>query len=500
MELTLSVVLRYTAYGILLIYISCLLLIFFYSLTQLNMLRYFLKYIKKKKTTPPLPKTLPKITIQLPLFNEYYVVERLLKCITALDYPKESLQIQVLDDSIDDTLELTRRLVEDYQKKKIPIELVTREERIDFKAGALKNGLQFATGELIALFDADFLPPSDWLYKTIPYFSDPKTGVVQTRWGHINRSHSLLTEVQAFALDAHFVLEQIGRNQQNHFINFNGTAGIWRKSCILDAGNWEGDTLTEDLDLSYRAQLKHWKFHYLDEVVSPAELPITLNAIRSQQFRWNKGGAENFRKMIQKVWRTKGHPFSTKINAFFHLLNSSMFLNVLVVSLLSVPLLFIKKSYPELNPIFNLSGLFILSTLIFFISYWQVHKHLFGGGLGSFLKYIKRFFSFYSLAMGFSIHNSVAVIEGHLGKKSPFIRTPKFNENTDQKQLQTFKYTLDKSSYFSFLELLAALYFLFGMGAAFFVGSEGDFGLFVFHLFLFYGFASISYYGIKEKT
>jgi len=500
MELDLTNFLRYSAYGILLVYISCLLLIFVYSLTQLNMLRYFLKYKNKKKTIPAFPKTLPKVTVQLPIFNEYYVVERLLRCITALDYPKELLQIQVLDDSTDETLELTGRLVKAYQKKGVPIELVTRERRTGFKAGALKHGLQFATGEFIALFDADFIPPSDWLYKTIPYFCDTKIGVVQTRWGHLNRSHSLLTEVQAFALDAHFVLEQIGRNQQNHFINFNGTAGIWRKICILDAGNWEGDTLTEDLDLSYRAQLKHWKFQYLDEVVSPAELPITINAIRSQQFRWNKGGAENFRKIFRKVWKTKGHSFSTKINAFFHLLNSSMFLNVLVVSLLSVPLLFIKKAYPELNPLFDLSALFVLSTLIFFICYWHVHKHLFGGGLNSFLKYIKRFFGFYSLAMGFSLHNSVAVIEGHLGKKSPFIRTPKFNENTDHKQLQKFKYALNKSSYFSFLELLVAFYFLFGMGAAFFVGSEGDFGFFVFHLFLFYGFASISYYGIKGQT
>ena len=266
------------------------------------MLRYYLRYENKKINTPDplpsLPKTLPKITIQLPLYNELYVVERLLECISKIEYPKNKLQIQVLDDSTDESLELSKRLVLKHQKNKIPVELITRKDRKGFKAGALKHGLETATGDFIAIFDADFLPQSDWLLKTIPHFKNPNTGVVQTRWGHLNRDFSVLTEIQAFALDAHFLLEQVGRNQQNHFINFNGTAGIWRKECILDAGNWEGDTLTEDLDLSYRAQLKKWKFQYLDDVVTPAELPVTLSAIRSQQFRWNKGGAENFRKMI----------------------------------------------------------------------------------------------------------------------------------------------------------------------------------------------------------
>jgi len=498
MEITGTLVLRWLALGVLGVYILCLTMIFLYSLTQLNMLRFYLRRLKQKKQTPPFPKKLPKVTVQLPLYNEYYVVERLLECITTLDYPRELLQIQVLDDSTDESLALSQRLIKAYQKKGVPIELRTRTDRTGFKAGALKLGLAHATGEFIAIFDADFLPNSDWLLKTVPHFTDPKIGVVQTRWGHLNRSHSILTEVQAFALDAHFLLEQVGRNQQQHFINFNGTAGIWRKSCILDAGNWEGDTLTEDLDLSYRAQLKHWKFTYLEEVVTPAELPITMNAIRSQQFRWNKGGAENFRKMIPKLVQASGHSPWTKINAFFHLLNSTMFLNVLLVALLSVPLLFIKAAYPELNWIFNLSALFILSTLIFFSCYWFIHQRVFGGGFYSFLEYIKRFLSFYSLVMGFSIHNSIAVLEGHLGKKSAFIRTTKFNQNTSQTQLKKYKYARNTISVYSFIESLMALYFLFGMGAAFFVAPEGDFGLFVFHLFLCIGFGSISMHGLKE--
>lgn len=500
MEITKATVLQYIAYGILGIYISCLWMIFLYSLSQLNMLRYYLRHLKQKKVLPQTPKNLPKVTVQLPLYNEYYVVERLLASITALDYPHHLLQIQVLDDSTDESLTLTKRLVKTYQEKEIPIELITRIKREGFKAGALKHGLKTATGEFIAIFDSDFVPQSDWLMKTIPHFNDPKIGVVQTRWGHLNREYSILTEVQAFALDAHFLLEQVGRNQQNHFINFNGTAGIWRKDCILDAGNWQGDTLTEDLDLSYRAQLKHWKFHYLDEVVTPAELPITINAVRSQQFRWNKGGAENFRKMIGRVIRAKGHSFCTKINAFFHLLNSSMFLSVFLISLLSVPLLFIKAAYPELALAFNLSALFILSTLIFFSCYWFIHKHLFGGGMVSFLNYIKLFLSFYSLVMGFSIHNSIAVLEGHLGKKSAFIRTPKFNVNDPQSVLKNHKYTQRYFSIYTLLELVGAIYFLFGMYAAFEVTPEGDFGLFFFHFFLFIGFSSISYHGLKQNS
>ncbi len=251
MEINGNPFLAFLVYFILGIYTLSLLLILLYSLTQLNMLRYFLKYQKRiviPETKEP-ESGWPKVTVQLPLYNELYVVERLLKCITALDYPQDKLQIQVLDDSTDESFVLTQKLVSAYQEKGIPIELLHRTNRDGFKAGALKEGLKTATGEFIAIFDSDFLPDSDWLYKTLPPFQNSAVGVVQTRWGHLNREYSVWTSIQAFALDAHFLLEQIGRNQQQHFINFNGTAGVWRKSCIINAGNWEGDTLTEDLDL-----------------------------------------------------------------------------------------------------------------------------------------------------------------------------------------------------------------------------------------------------------
>ena len=225
-------------------------------------------------------------------------MDRLLDNIALMDYPKDKLEIQVLDDSTDETVATTKIHVDKLKAQGLDITQITRTNRQGFKAGALKEGLEIAKGEYIAIFDADFLPEPNWLKKTIPYFKDSEIGVVQTRWGHINRDYSTLTKIQAFALDAHFTLEQVGRSSKGHFINFNGTAGVWRKDCILDAGNWEGDTLTEDLDLSYRAQLKNWKFKYLEDVETPAELPVVISAARSQQFRWNKGGAENFQKCL----------------------------------------------------------------------------------------------------------------------------------------------------------------------------------------------------------
>lgn len=308
---------------IIVIYTIAIVLIFMYSLAQLNLLYNYLSSKKANKDceTFDLSKSeeVPFVTIQLPVFNEMYVMDRLLENIALIDYPKDKLEIQVLDDSTDETVETTKLQIEKIQNTGLDIKHITRTDRSGFKAGALKEGLKIAKGEFIAIFDADFLPKPNWLKCTIPYFKDEQIGVVQTRWSHINRNYSLLTKIQAFALDAHFTLEQVGRNSKGHFINFNGTAGIWRKECIIDAGNWEGDTLTEDLDLSYRAQLKNWKFKYLEDVETPAELPVVISAARSQQFRWNKGGAENFRKMLKRVITSKNISSKTKIHGLLHL-------------------------------------------------------------------------------------------------------------------------------------------------------------------------------------
>ena len=488
-------------YLVITIYSISLLLIFFYSLAQLNLLVNYLGYKRRNREAPKFnlldPKEIPYVTIQLPIYNEEYVVERLLENISKIEYPMSKLEIQVLDDSTDDSVLDTAKRIKSLQETGLDIKHIRRTNRQGFKAGALKEGLLLAKGEFIAIFDADFLPSGDWLKKTVVYFKDREIGVVQTRWGHINREYSTLTRIQAFALDAHFTLEQVGRNAKGHFINFNGTAGIWRKECILDAGNWEGDTLTEDLDLSYRAQLKNWKFKYLEDVETPAELPVVISAARSQQFRWNKGGAENFRKSVWSVINAKNISFKTKFHGVMHLLNSSMFLCVFTVAVLSIPMMYIKNSYDHLGWVFEATSFFILSTIILFVCYWFTYKSIQGSSLDNFVDYIRIFFTFFSVALGFSLHNSIAVLEGHMGKRSEFVRTPKFNLNSLKDSWKGNKYLTTKMSPNMILEAALMLYFLFGMYSAI---PLNDFGLFPFHFMLFLGFGYVFFKSLFARA
>ncbi|WP_420551843.1 cellulose synthase family protein [Tenacibaculum aiptasiae] len=492
-------------YVIIAIYTISLVLILLYALAQLNLLFNYLKAQRREDNSPKFDfsneEEIPYVTIQLPVYNELYVMERLLDNIAKLKYPSDKLEIQVLDDSTDESVISTGKHIEELQKKGLDIQHIRRENRQGFKAGALKEGLKIAKGEFIAIFDADFLPQENWLLQTVPYFKNPEIGVVQTRWGHINRNYSTLTKIQAFALDAHFTLEQVGRNSQGHFINFNGTAGVWRKECIYDAGNWEGDTLTEDLDLSYRAQLKKWKFKYLENVETPAELPVIISAARSQQFRWNKGGAENFQKMLRRIITNKNISLKTKVHGMLHLLNSSMFTCIFLVAILSIPMLYIKNEYAHLKVYFIVMSFFIVSTLIFFVCYWFMYKRTYGGGFLNFIKYIGAFFSFFSIAMGFSLHNTIAVLEGHIGKKSEFIRTPKFNIKSLKDSWKNNKYIRKRPSMNVVIEGLLAIYFAFGMYSAFIVGDQGgDFGLFPFHFMLFFGFGYVFFKSIFSKA
>ncbi|MCL8007027.1 cellulose synthase family protein [Gelidibacter japonicus] len=490
---------------IIVVYTIALLLILLYALAQLNLLFNYLSAKKNKDTSEVFdlsnPEEVPFVTIQLPVYNEMYVMERLLDNIALMDYPKDKLEIQVLDDSTDETVITTAEHVEKLKKTGLDIQHIRRTDRSGFKAGALKEGLKIAKGEYIAIFDADFLPKPNWLKQTIPYFKDEHIGVVQTRWGHINRNYSVLTKIQAFALDAHFTLEQVGRNSKGHFINFNGTAGVWRKACILDAGNWEGDTLTEDLDLSYRAQLKNWKFKYLEDVETPAELPVVISAARSQQFRWNKGGAENFRKMMWRVLTSKNISLKTKLHGLLHLLNSTMFLNVFLVAILSIPMLYIKNEYAHLRFYFYFMSFFVMSTIIFFVCYWMMYREIYGAGFKNFFSYVFLFFTFFSIAMGFSLHNSIAVIEGHIGKRSEFIRTPKFNISSLKDSWKGNKYLRKKVSMNVIFEGALMLYFGFGLYLAFAIGDQGgDFGLFPFHLMLFVGFGYVFFQSLTSKV
>src|SRR5436190_8625966 len=303
--------------------------------------RYFIIYLfLKHRKREPIPlgrfEQLPKVTVQLPIFNEIYVVERLLRSVSELDYPRDRLQIQVLDDSTDDTREITANCAAELRQRGFDVELIHRLERTGFKAGALERGLATARGEFVCILDADFVPPTYLLRKTVDFFTDPKVGMIQTRWGHLNRGYSLLTRVQAMFLDGHLVLEQTARSRSGRFFNFNGTAGLWRKSCIEQAGGWQHDTLTEDLDLSYRAQLAGWKFIFLPDVVTPAELPVDMNGFKSQQHRWTKGSIQTCKKLLPKIWRSK-LPLLIKFEATAHLTSNYAYLLLFFLCVLMHP-------------------------------------------------------------------------------------------------------------------------------------------------------------------
>ncbi|MTI32050.1 cellulose synthase family protein [Xanthovirga aplysinae] len=480
------------AYFIILIYSFFLLLIFLFSLGQLHLSSHYLRRLKHKKDQPESKGFLPAVTVQLPVYNELYVIERLIQAVAEFDYPQDRLEIQVLDDSTDETVHIIAQKVVELKAQGLAISHIRRPKRKDFKAGALQYGMEKAKGEFIAIFDADFVPPKDFLRKTLPYFQNEKTGVVQTRWGHLNKDYSLLTKLQAFGLDAHFSVEQGGRKAAGSFINFNGTAGVWRKSCIIDAGEWSADTLTEDLDLSYRAQLKGWEFEYLEEVVTPAELPVLMPAIKSQQYRWNKGAAETAKKNLGKVIRSK-IGFFNKVHATFHLLNSSVFVSLLFAALFSIPVLFIKAAHPELNLLFHLGGIFLIGFFSIAYFYWISTKRIYPEK--SFQYYIKTLPPFLIISMGLSLHNAVAVLEGLLGRKTPFIRTPKFNIQNKKDSWKENIYLKGGLHPLTLLEGLLCLYFLFGVMAGIYLN---DWGLIIFHAMLSTGFGSIFYHSLRS--
>ncbi|MBL4667828.1 MAG: glycosyltransferase family 2 protein [Flavobacteriales bacterium] len=468
--------------------------IFLYSLVQINLvINYLRKGGKEVDPNPILENELPFVTIQLPLYNELYVVERLIDSIAQFDYPKNKFEIQILDDSTDSTVDIVAKKVKEYKSLGFNIYQHRRANRTGYKAGALKEGVEIAKGEFIAIFDADFLPSPLFLKKTIPYFQNENIGVVQTKWEHLNKNYSLLTRLQAFGLDAHFTVEQTGRNVGNHFINFNGTAGIWRKSCIEDAGGWESDTLTEDLDLSYRAQLKGWKFQYLEKLGSPAELPAAMNALKTQQFRWTKGAAECTRKNLLRVLKNKELPFDTKVHALFHLMNSSIFICIVLVSVLSIPMLMIKNNFVEYRLLFQLGSFFILSAIFLGVYYFVSLSSSYENKFKAAFHFIFLFPLFLSVSMGLSLHNALAVIEGYMGKKTPFIRTPKFNIIENKDVWQKNKYLVSSVSFLTVLEFLMTLYFAYGIYSAFYYN---DFALLPFHIMLFLGFGYVTFYSV----
>jgi cellulose synthase/poly-beta-1,6-N-acetylglucosamine synthase-like glycosyltransferase len=422
--------------------------------------RYTLVYLyyKHRKDRPQGPPgyfaELPRVTVQLPIFNEQFVVERLVDTVCRLDYPKDKLDIQLLDDSTDETKGAARRLVERYAAEGYPISYHHRTNREGYKAGALREGLKTAQGEFVAIFDADFVPPADFLMRVIHYFTEAKVGMVQGRWSHINRNYSFLTNVEAILLDGHFILEHGARSRSNVFFNFNGTAGMWRRQAIEEAGGWQHDTLTEDTDLSYRAQLKGWKFVYLEDVECPAELPVEMTAFKTQQARWAKGLIQTGKKILPRVLASDA-PLHTKIEAWYHLTANISYPLMIMLSVLLLPAMIIRFYQGWFQMMYIDLPLFLASTFSISSFYLVSQRELFPRKWPRALVYLPFLMA---LGIGLTITNTKAVIEALIGKESAFARTPKYRVVSKQDKVVTGKYR-KRLGWVPWVELLIGSYF-----------------------------------------
>jgi cellulose synthase/poly-beta-1,6-N-acetylglucosamine synthase-like glycosyltransferase len=454
--------------------------------------RYYLVYLYiKNKDQQPVPdatfEQLPPVTVQLPIYNEMYVADRLIDAVCQLDYPRDLLEIQVLDDSTDETTTIAERAVRRHALRGVKITYIHRTDRRGYKAGALEAGLKVASGEYVAIFDADFLPSPDFLRRTIHFFTNPQVAMVQARWGHINENYSLLTKIQAILLDGHFVLEHGGRNRAGLFFNFNGTAGIWRRTAIADAGGWQHDTLTEDLDLSYRAQLRGWRFVFLHDLVSPAEVPVEMNAFKSQQHRWAKGSIQTCRKVLPSVLRSK-LPLGVKAEAFFHLTANFNYLLMCVLSVLMAPAMVIRYNMGWYEMLLIDVPLFFAATAsvanFYMVCQRELHKDW-----STRLKYLPFLMS---IGIGLTVNNTRAVIEALFRKETEFARTPKYRIEAQADEWIGKKYRQSVVAQ-PMVELALGLYFT---ATVFYALANGIYGtvpfLMLFQIgFLYTGLLSI---------
>jgi cellulose synthase/poly-beta-1,6-N-acetylglucosamine synthase-like glycosyltransferase len=427
-----------------------------YGLHRLWMVLLFVRLRRREPARPAEPagaESWPRVTVQLPLYNEVYVAGRLIDAVCRLDYPRDRLEIQVLDDSTDETLEVVSRLVEQHRARGLDIRLLHRTDRTGFKAGALEAGLAAARGELVAIFDADFVPNPDFLKIAVPYFADSTLGLVQGRWHHINREYSLLTRIQAVLLDGHFMVEHIARNRSGCFFNFNGTAGIWRRTAIETSGGWQHDTLTEDLDLSYRAQLAGWRFLYLPGLAVPSELPVDVNGFKSQQYRWAKGAAQTSRKLLGRVMRAPLPP-RVKFEAFVHLTNNFSYPLMILLSLLTMPVMLLRHH----TTVWSLLGLdvplFLSATfsvaLFYFVSQVALGE--------SWRRQLLLLPALLALGIGLAVNNTYAVLSGLFHRGGTFERTPKYNIEKRGESWRAKRYRVKASSSL-LVEALLAVYF-----------------------------------------
>jgi cellulose synthase/poly-beta-1,6-N-acetylglucosamine synthase-like glycosyltransferase len=387
------------------------------------------------------------------MFNEMYVAERLLEGVASIDYPKDKLEIQVLDDSTDETTEIARKKADELRARGFDVSFRHRENRHGFKAGALEEGLRDAKGDYVLVFDADFVPTASIIFDLIHFFTDPKVGMVQARWGHLNRDYSLLTRVQSMMLDGHFVVEHIARNRSGRFFNFNGTAGIWRRSTIIDAGGWQHDTLTEDMDLSFRAQLRGWNFIYVPTALAPAEIPCEMNSFKGQQFRWAKGSAQTTKKLFWTVLKAD-LPLKVKVECIFHLTNNFAYLFLVILAALQLPNLIMRQRLHTPELLLLDVPLFFSTCISIVVFYLTTHKALYGNLLDA----VKRLPMMMALSIGLSINNARAVLEGLLGMDSEFVRTPKHGVRDKRESWVQKRYKASMMNLSTFVEIGFGLY------------------------------------------
>jgi cellulose synthase/poly-beta-1,6-N-acetylglucosamine synthase-like glycosyltransferase len=446
--------------------------------------RYYLVYLyMKNRGRVPVPAgtqdTLPLVTIQLPIYNEMYVADRLIDAVCQIDYPRELLEIQVLDDSTDETRSVAEQAVRRNASRGVDIAYLHRTDRTGYKAGALEAGLKVAKGEFVAIFDADFIPTADFLKRTVPFFTDPKVAMVQARWGHINQEYSLLTKIQSILLDGHFVLEHGGRNRAGLFFNFNGTAGIWRRTAISDAGGWQHDTLTEDLDLSYRAQLRGWRFVFLPDLIAPAEVPVEMNSFKSQQHRWAKGSIQTCRKLLPRILRSN-IPLGAKAEAFFHLTANFNYPLMCVLSVLMAPSMVIRYNMGWYEMLIIDVPLFFAATASVANFYMVCQRELHADWItrARYLPFLM------SIGIGLAINNTKAVFEALLNKQSEFARTPKYRIEADADEWIGKKY---RQSFVvqPMIELALGLYFT---ATVFYALANGIYGTLPFLVLFQIGF------------
>ncbi|HTG14326.1 MAG TPA: glycosyltransferase, partial [Blastocatellia bacterium] len=466
------------------VYFVILGLLSVYGVYRYRLTYLFLRYQKHapKPKSRFAPNRLPRVTVQLPLFNEMYVAERIIDAVVKFDYPRELLEIQVLDDSTDDTVQIASAVVRKYFDQGLDISYHHRDNREGYKAGALEAGLKKSSGELILIFDADFVPRSDCIRRMVDYFTDERVGMVQMRWSHINADYSLLTRVQSIMLDGHFVIEQTARNRCGGFFNFNGTAGMWRREAIEWSGGWQHDTLAEDTDLSYRAQLMGWHFVYLMDDDVPAELPVEMNAFKSQQRRWAKGVVQVGMKLMRRIWRDPRLPLRVKFEQFFRLTGNMAAPLVIVLALINLPILIVRYN----QGLFHLFALDVpiltFSTLSVVVFYVVTQRHLHPHTWKQTLKYIPFVMSM-GIALTFS--NARAVLGALFGVKSPFVRTPKYRIEKSGDSWAPKSY-VKRGLSFPILELLFAIYFAFTIWYAI---DSNIFGTIPFLLIYFCGYA-----------